>query len=63
MSLSSPVAIFATDDGVVSASSSPDRPVRRRSFTPSQKLKAEKDQLVVVRECGPCESLHVLDQE
>ena len=39
MSLSSPIAIVATDDGVVSAPSNPDRPARRRSFTPGQKLK------------------------
>jgi hypothetical protein len=39
MSLSSPVAVTATDDGVVSAPPSPDRPARRRSFTPGQKLK------------------------
>lgn len=37
MSLSSPpVALFGADDGVVSA---PASPARRRSFTPSQKLK------------------------
>lgn len=39
MSSSSLVAVAATDDGVVHAPSSPDRPVRRRSFTPGQKLK------------------------
>ena len=39
MSLSSPVAVAATDDGVVSAPPSPDRPARRRSFTPERKLK------------------------
>lgn len=39
MSLISPVAVAAAEDGVVSAASSPDRPVRRRSFAPSQKLK------------------------
>jgi transposase-like protein len=39
MSLSSPVALVAADDGVVSAPSNPDGPTRRRSFTPSQKLK------------------------
>lgn len=39
MSLSSLVAVAAADDGVVSAASSPDRPSRRRSFTPGQKLK------------------------
>lgn len=39
MSLSSPVALVATDDGVVSAPSNPDGPARRRSFTPAQKLK------------------------
>lgn len=39
MSSSSLVTVAATDDGVVHAPSSPDRPVRRRSFTPGQKLK------------------------
>ena len=39
MNMSSPVALVATDDGVVSAPSIPDGPTRRRSFTPSQKLK------------------------
>lgn len=39
MSLSSLVAVAATDDGVVSAPSNPDGPARRRSFTPAQKLK------------------------
>lgn len=39
MSLSSPVASFAADDEVVSAPAVPDGPIRRRSFTPSQKLK------------------------
>lgn len=39
MNMSSPVALVATDDGVVSAPSNPDSPTRRRSFTPSQKLK------------------------
>ena len=39
MSLSSPVALLGADDGVVSAPSNPDGPTRRRSFTPSQKLK------------------------
>ena len=39
MSLSSPVAVVAVDDGVVSAPAIPDGPTRRRSFTPSQKLK------------------------
>jgi len=39
MSSSSLVAVAATDDGVVPAPSSPDRPARRRSFTPGQKLK------------------------
>lgn len=39
MSIGSPVAIAATDDGVVSAPSNPDRPARRRTFTPGQKLK------------------------
>lgn len=38
MSMSSPVALVAADDGVVAASSIPG-PARRRSFTPSQKLK------------------------
>lgn len=39
MSMSSPVALVAAEDGVVSSSSIPDGPTRRRSFTPSQKLK------------------------
>lgn len=39
MSLSSPVALLPTDDGVVSATANPDGPTRRRSFTPAQKLK------------------------
>ena len=39
MSLSSPVVPVSADDGVVSAPSNPDGPVRRRSFTPSAKLK------------------------
>ena len=39
MSLISPVAVRGADDGVVSAPSNPDGPVRRRSFTPAQKLK------------------------
>ena len=39
MSLSSPVVPGSADDGVVSAPSNPDGPVRRRSFTPSAKLK------------------------
>jgi len=39
MSTVSPVALVATDDGVVSSSSIPDGPTRRRSFTPAQKLK------------------------
>lgn len=39
MSIGSPVALVAADDGVVSAPSNPDGPVRRRSFAPSQKLK------------------------
>ena len=39
MSLSSPVAVVAVDDGVVSAPSSPAGRARRRSFTPAQKLK------------------------
>ena len=39
MSLSSPVALVAAEDGVVSSSSIPDGPTRRRSFTPAQKLK------------------------
>ena len=39
MSLSSPVVLVSADDGVVSAPSNPDGPVRRRSFTPSAKLK------------------------
>ena len=39
MSLSSPVALVRADDGVVSAPPSSDGPVRRRSFTPTQKLK------------------------
>jgi transposase len=39
MSLSSLVALVAADDEVVSAPSVPDGPIRRRSFTPSQKLK------------------------
>jgi len=39
MSLSSPVVDVAVDDGVVSALSTPDGPMRRRSFTPAQKLK------------------------
>ena len=38
MSLSSPVAPVATDNGVVAAASSPDGPTRRRSWTPSQKM-------------------------
>lgn len=38
MSLSIPIAATATDDGVVSAPSNPDGPVRRRSFTPGQEL-------------------------
>lgn len=38
MSMSSPVAVVAADDGVVSAPSNPDGPTRRRSFTPGQKL-------------------------
>lgn len=37
--MSSPVAVVTADDGVVSARSIPDGPVRRRSFTPGQKLK------------------------
>jgi transposase-like protein len=39
MSLSSLVARAATDDGVVSPPANPDGLTRRRSFTPSQKLK------------------------
>lgn len=39
MSIDSPVALVATDDGVVSAPANPDGPTRRRSFTPTQKLK------------------------
>lgn len=39
MSIGSPVALVASDDGVVSSSSIPDGPTRRRSFTPAQKLK------------------------
>lgn len=39
MSLSAVVAGVAADDGVVSAPSNPDRPARRRSFTPAQKLR------------------------
>ena len=39
MSLSSPVVLVAAEDGVVSSSSVPDGPTRRRSFTPAQKLK------------------------
>lgn len=39
MSMSSPVALVAAEDGVVSSSSIPDGATRRRSFTPSQKLK------------------------
>lgn len=39
MNMSSPVALVATDDGVVSAPASPDGSTRRRLFTPSQKLK------------------------
>ena len=39
MSMSSPVTLVVTDDGVVSAPSIPDGPTRRRSFTPGQKLK------------------------
>jgi transposase len=39
MSFSSPVALVAADDEVVSALSVLDSPIRRRSFTPSQKLK------------------------
>ena len=39
MSTSSPAVPIATDDGVVSAPSNPDGPVRRRSFTPAAKLK------------------------
>ncbi|WP_417562256.1 IS3 family transposase [Microbacterium sp.] len=40
MSSSSLAAVVAvTDDGVVSAPSNPDRPVRRRTFTPAQKLR------------------------
>ena len=38
MSLSSPVAVVAADDGVVSAPSIPDGPTRRRSFSPGPKL-------------------------
>ncbi len=38
MSTSSPVALVGADDGVVSAPSNPDGPVRRRSFTPAAKL-------------------------
>lgn len=39
MSTSYPVALVGADDGVVSAPSNPDGPVRRRSFTPAAKLK------------------------
>ena len=39
MSLSSPVALVAADDGVVNAPANPDGHARRRSFTPAQKLK------------------------
>jgi len=39
MSMSSPVALVAAEDGVVSSSSIPEGPTRRRSFTPGQKLK------------------------
>lgn len=39
MSLSSPVALVAAEDGVVSSSSIPVGSTRRRSFTPSQKLR------------------------
>lgn len=40
MSSSSLAAVVAVaDDGVVSAPSNPDRPARRRTFTPGQKLK------------------------
>ncbi|MFZ1412872.1 MAG: hypothetical protein WAS07_15590 [Micropruina sp.] len=39
MSIVSPVAVVAAEDGVVSSSSIPDGPARRRSFTPAQKLK------------------------
>lgn len=39
MSLSTPIAATATDDGVVSAPANPDDPTRRRSFTPAQELK------------------------
>ena len=39
MSIGSLVAPVTADDGVVSSSSFPDGPTRRRSFTPTQKLK------------------------
>lgn len=54
MNMSSPVALSATDDGVVFASSVPDGPARRRSFTPSQKLKylAEYEALCETGEGG-----------
>ncbi len=39
MSMSSPVALVAAEDGVVSSSSIHEGPTRRRSFTPGQKLK------------------------
>ena len=39
MSIVSPVVLVAAEDGVVSSSSVPDGPTRRRSFTPAQKLK------------------------
>lgn len=39
MNTSSPVALVATNDGVVSAPANPDGSTLRRSFTPSQKLK------------------------
>lgn len=39
MSMSSPAAPVVADDGVVAASSIPDGPTRRRSWTPGQKLK------------------------
>jgi transposase-like protein len=39
MSIVPPVVLAAAEDGVVSSSSVPDGPTRRRSFTPAQKLK------------------------
>ena len=39
MSIVPPVVLAAAEDGVVSSSSFPDGPTRRRSFTPAQKLK------------------------